>query len=95
MPTIFEKLAKHRTAAQPEEKTQQPKERAQALLNWLQRWPKPTVSSRDIRIWGPKVLHDRERAIHSAEILVAHGHLQSTPKNRVWKIIREPLIPHS
>src|SRR5262249_11395514 len=91
---IFKRL--NRGKPPPEEKAKrQPKELAEALLGWLERWPKPTVSSRDIRIWGPKALHDRERAIRSAEILVAHGRLQPTPKPRVWEIVRDPLIPSS
>jgi hypothetical protein len=69
-----------------------PKEQAEALLGWLERWPKPCVSSRDIRIWGPKILHNRESAIRSAEILVAHGRLRLL-KPRVWEIIRDPLTP--
>src|SRR5262249_29032840 len=80
-----------RPVAPPAEK---PKRQPKELAGWLERWPKPTVSSRDIRIWGPKVLHDRERAIRSAEILVAHARLHPHPlKPRVWEIVRDPSPP--
>src|SRR5262245_44904365 len=46
---------------------------AQLLRDCLHRWSKPTISARDIRIWGPKILHNREGAIRSAQILAAHG----------------------
>ena len=93
---LFERLSAGRPAEPVTKPKPQPKELAEALLGWLERWPKPTVSSRDIRIWGPKALHDRERAIRSAEILVAHGRLHPHPlKPRVWEIVREPLTPRS
>jgi hypothetical protein len=93
MSNLFDRLDRGRPPAPAEEKTRPKNEPAQLLLNWLQRWPKPTVSSRDIRIWGPKTIRDRESAIRSAQILAAHGYL--TPlKNRVWQVVREPLTPN-
>jgi len=93
MSNLFDRLDRGRPPAPAEEKTRPKNELAQLLLNWLQRWPKPTVSSRDIRIWGPKTIRDRESAIRSAQILAAHGYL--TPlKNRVWQVVREPLTPN-
>jgi len=87
---LFDRLDRGRPPA--EEKTKQP-DPAQLLLNFLQRWNKPTISSRDIRIWGPKSIRNRESAIRSAQILAAHGYL--TPlKNRVWQVVREPLTPN-
>ena len=88
--SIFDRLAHSRPA--PTEKAQKP-EPAQLLLNFLQRWAKPTISSRDIRIYGPKSIRDRESAIRSAQILVANGYLPPL-KNRVWKVVREPLTPN-
>src|SRR5262245_33719230 len=61
--TIFERLAKGRPTPPTEKPKRQPKEQAEALLRWLERWPKPVVSSRDIRIWGPLALHNKENAI--------------------------------
>jgi len=87
---LFERLAHNRPA---EAAVIQPhKDPAQLLLDFLQRWNKPTISSRDIRIWGPKSIRNRESAIRSAQILAANGYL--TPlKNRVWIVVRKPLIP--
>ena len=86
---LFERLARGRPAPAEEKVKVDP---AQLLLNFLRRWPRTTISSRDIRIWGPKSIRDRESAIRSAQILVANGYL--TPlKNRVWKVVRNPLIP--
>jgi len=78
----------------PPRPTPAKKDPAQLLLDFLQRWSKPTISSRDIRIWGPKILHNREGAIRSAQILAAQGWL--TPiTNRKWEIVRNPLTPSS
>jgi len=67
---------------------------AQLLLDFLQRWSKPIISSRDIRIWGPKALHNREGAIRSAQILAAHGWLIPIAE-RKWQIVRKNLTPTS
>ena len=51
MTTIFNRLARARPAeAASELRAEKPE---QLLLTFLQRWPKPTISARDIRIWGP------------------------------------------
>jgi len=68
------------------------KDHAQLLLDFLQRWAKPTISSRDIRIWGPMALHNRESAIRSAQILAAHGWLIPIT-DRKWGVVRKPLTP--
>ena len=90
MTSLFERLAKGRPA-EPAPKT--PHSDAQKMLDWLQRWPKPTISSRDIRIWGPGAIRNRESAIRSAQILVAHGWLVPLAARR-WKVVREPLTPN-
>jgi hypothetical protein len=49
---------------------------AQKLLDWLQHnWTKPTVSARDIYVYGPNSIRDRESAINLAEFLVKHAWL--------------------
>src|SRR5262249_33974668 len=67
---------------------------AQKLLDWLQRWPKPTVSARDIYTFGPSAIRDRENAIGLVEILVKHGWLIPLQTRRrdtkEWQIVREP-----
>ena len=65
--SLFERLNRGRPP--PTRKAQEPSP-AQKLLDWLQHWSKPTVSARDICIYGPNAIRDRQRAIDSAEILV-------------------------
>ena len=98
MANLFERLNGARPAP-AEEKIKQPRdelESAQKLLNWLQHWAKNTVSARDIRIFGPRSLRDRKRAIDSAEILVTHGWLVPEKSHRydrrVWQIVRKPIV---
>ena len=66
------------------------------LLDWLQHWSKPTVSARDICIYGPNAIRDRQRAIDSAEILVKNGWLVPIKTRRhdmhEWQIVRKPII---
>jgi len=94
--TIFERLARGRPAPAAEKPQGQPKELAEALLGWLERWPKPIVTPADIHNDGPRPKYNRETAIRSAQILVAHGHLQPIKGPRggsQWRIIRESLTP--
>jgi hypothetical protein len=90
---LFQRLSGGRPA--PTEKAQKP-EPAQLLLTFLQRWPKPTISRRDIYIYGPNSIRDRESAINSAEVLVKHGWLipNKTRRHdmREWQIVRRPII---
>lgn len=89
MANLFDRLDKGRPPA--EEKTKQP-DHAQLLLDFLQRWSKPTISSRDIRIYGPTAIRDRESAIRSAQILAAQGWLVPL-EARVWQVVRKNLTP--
>jgi|SRR5215471_11944268 len=90
---LFDRLAHSRPSQT--QKAQKP-EPAQLLLTFLQRWPKPTVSARDICIYGPNFIRDRESAINSAETLVKHGWLipNKTRRHdmREWQIVRRPII---
>jgi hypothetical protein len=69
---------------------------AQKLLNFLQRWPKDTVSLRDLRQFGPKSMRDRQSVIDSAEILVRHKWLTPIPTHRrdrrEWQIARKLIV---
>jgi len=93
--SIFDRLAHSRPS--PTQKAQKP-EPAQLLLNWLQRWSKPTVTAREIRIYGPTSIRDRESVISSVEVLVAHGWLvpHKPPRRdmRQWRIVRKGPIVH-
>ena len=86
MVSLFERLDKGRPP--PTRKAQEPSP-AQKLLDWLQHWSKPTVSARDICIYGPNAIRDRQRAIDSAEILVKNGWLGKDPFAPIyWRIQR-------
>jgi len=83
--TIFERLDRGRPApVKKKTKADHP----QLLLDFLQRWNKPNISSRDIRIYGPTAIRDRESAIRSAQILAAHGHLVPLTA-RKWQVVRK------
>jgi hypothetical protein len=63
---------------------------ATELLVWIrQRWNKPTISLRDIMIFAPRAVRDRETATKHAEILEKHGWLAPMPVHRrdrrVWR----------
>jgi hypothetical protein len=69
---------------------------AQALLDWLQRWEKPTVRLRDIQIFGPMHIRKRELAIEQANLLVKYNWLTPLKPRRKdsleWQIVRVPII---
>jgi hypothetical protein len=65
---------------------------AQRLLDWLQRWPEPTVSTTNICQFGPYPLRNGKSALRSAQILAAQGWL--TPiTDRKWGVVRKNLAP--
>jgi hypothetical protein len=94
--TIFERLNKGRPAPEPK---QPPKEPAQLLLDFLQRWPKPTIRAKDIYQYAPRSTRpNKETAIKNAEVLARHGWLtalETHHRNRkVWKIVRKEALIH-
>src|SRR6476620_12806493 len=73
---LFERLAPLQLATTAELSQAQKLQPAQTLLTWLQcHWNKPTISEREIRIFGPRCCRDRETASESAEVLVRHNWL--------------------
>jgi len=68
---------------------------AQKLLDWLQRWPKPIVNRRDVRIYGPAAIRDRRAMINSAEVLVKNGWLTPVKARQhngfKWMVVRRPI----
>ena len=56
---IFKRLSAGRP---PSVEKAQDRSPAQKLLDWLQRWDKPTVCVRDIRIYGPGSLRNQKKA---------------------------------
>jgi hypothetical protein len=87
-------------ADEPEPEVKQPhKEPAQLLLDFLQRWPKTTISSKEIYQYAPRAIRfDRENAIRSAEVLARHGWLNAIkPRQRnyrIWQIVRKEPVVH-
>ena len=90
---IFERLAKGRP---PQEPTPLPTPLAAGrLLDWLQNnWTQPTIRARDICVYGPNSIRDRESAIKTAEVLVKHGWLVPMKTRRydtkMWRIAIGP-----
>jgi hypothetical protein len=85
--------------AEPESKpNKQPdkNEPAQQMLDWLQRWTKPTITVRDVHIYGPRPLKGRKNVTAAAEVLVQNGWLAPLKgwryDMRKWQIIRKPPI---
>jgi hypothetical protein len=92
---IFERLNKGR--AKKINSAQDLKiQHAQKLLDWLQRWDKPTLSTRNIRQGGPGSIRDRKTAIAAAETLVQNGWLERIEPHQYnmhkWRVIRRPPI---
>jgi hypothetical protein len=66
-------------------------------LDWLQRWERPTVRIRDIRVHGPgRAIRNRKSAISTAEILVKTGWLIPLGSRRhdggEWRIVRRAIV---
>jgi hypothetical protein len=83
----------------PKEQPRKEPDPAQKLLDWLQRWPKPTITSKDIYQYAPRSIRfDRENAIKTAEILVKHGWLTPLQTHRrdwrQWQIVQKGPIVH-
>ena len=65
----------------------------QKLLDWLRDWPHPVIGVRDIVLYGPNSIRNRDHAISSAEILVGHGWLvpiECRRDTKWWRIVRGP-----
>ena len=91
---LFERLSKGRPPP-AEENTKQP-DLAQRMLNFLLRWPHPSISTSDMMIYGPRPKQNAEGVLKLATILEKHGWLtpKSTPKKnmRHWNIVRRPIV---
>jgi hypothetical protein len=80
----------------PIKKAQEPSP-AQKLLDWLQRdLARPSISTRQICIYGPNAVRNRKRANDAAEILAKEGWLVPIQTRRrdmkAWSIVRKPII---
>ena len=90
MATLFERLGRPPST----EKAQKPNP-TQLLLDWLQKWPKPTVRMNEILVYGPAAIRKKERALGSTKVLVDHGWLipikTRRPDMLEWQIVRQPI----
>jgi hypothetical protein len=62
----------------------------QKLLDWLRDWPHPVIGLRDIVLYGPNSIQNRDHAISLAEILVGHGWLvpvECRCDTKWWRIV--------
>jgi hypothetical protein len=91
MPTIFERLERPAPPKKAQETSPE-----QKLLNFLQRWPKDTISLRDITLFGPSMIRTQRTEFNTAEVLVQHGWLapiQGPYRNsRQWQVMRRPTV---
>jgi hypothetical protein len=74
------------------------KETSEKLRNWLvNHWAKPTVTARDICIYGPNSIRDGKTALRLAEILVEQGWLVPLKTRRrdmhEWQIVPKTSKP--
>jgi hypothetical protein len=67
---------------------------AQRLMAWLPRWPKATISVRDVRLYGPNSLREPKIALDAIEVLAGYGWLIPAEgrqhNSKWWKIARGP-----
>jgi len=90
MADIFKRLGAGRPPSVEKAQARSP---AQKLLDWLQRWDKPTVRVRDIRIYGPGSLRNPKSVADSTEVLVKNGWLTpvQTRQGHKWRVVRKPI----
>jgi hypothetical protein len=74
---------------------------AQRLMAWLPRWPKATISVRDVRLYGPNSLRNAKIATDAIEVLAGYGWLvpvmTSRHDSKWWEIVRgrDPTVASS
>jgi hypothetical protein len=70
---------------------------AQRLMAWLPHWRKPTISVRDVRLYGPNSLRNTNIATDAIEVLAGYGWLVPVMapayNQKWWEIIRAPEQP--
>jgi hypothetical protein len=94
MASIFNRLAKSR----PTPINQQQPDHAQRMLDFLLRWPRPSISAADMMTYGPRPRQNAEETLKIASILERHGWLTPIPTPRKdqhhWNIVRQHPIVH-
>ena len=93
---LFERLDQGRPAPQPKPVSQPGKDPAQRLLDFIQRWPEPTICTKEILQFGPRIVRKQKDADNATKILEQYGWLipQKTKQSnwRLWQIVRKPTI---
>jgi hypothetical protein len=89
---LFDRLAQNRLAPAEAQIKRPRRDSPPMLLDWLRnRWPKTTVSARDIYRHGPNPVRDRKIALNMAEALVGQGWLtpiKTFRQDRLeWRIV--------
>jgi hypothetical protein len=90
--TIFQRLNQQRRPTEAAIEQPHKNDAPQILLDFIQRWKGSTITWKEIRNFAPRSVRDRETAIRSAQVLVAHGWLTEV-KPHQWQIIRQTLVP--
>lgn len=68
---------------------------SERLLSWLINfWPKPSITLRDVRAYGPPCARDPMDAVRLTQVLTEFGWLKPAKAHRrdmqKWTIVREP-----
>jgi len=92
MATLFERLRRGQPAPEEKPKHNDDHTKAELLLGWVNRWPKPVLTLSDLRNFSPRSIRNKETALSTAKILAAHGHLTPLAAHK-WQINRQPIIP--
>jgi|SRR6516225_8584905 len=91
--TIFERLSKNRPA--PINEAQRP-DYAQRMLDFILRWPRPSIATTDLMTYGPNPRQNAEETLKLATLLERQGWLtkKDMPKKNMkhWTINRKPFV---
>jgi len=94
MANLFDRLDRGRPPAEAKQPTKPSKE--QRLLDWLLKWPQPTIGAAQILMNGPRSTRKQKDADNATEVLVKHGWLTPLKTNqsnwRQWQIVRKPIV---
>jgi hypothetical protein len=96
MTTIFARLNRSRPA--PVEAKIEQSHYAQRVLDFVLRWPRPSIAATDLMTYGPRPRQNAEETLRIASILEKHGWLTRIPTPRKdqnhWNIVRQHSVVH-
>jgi hypothetical protein len=94
MTNLFERLSKERPT--PVKTKTHKDDPAQRLLDFLQRWPEPTVCAQNILQFGPNSIRKQKAAHDAIATLVKYGWLVPTKTKqsnwRRWEIVHKATV---